>query len=87
MSATEFITKHTRPITPLLIHGLVWVAGPMLAYLEVEMQRLSEKGVIVPLDYWRAFAHMGVVGLLALGGFISATYSDWKQQRQHDKEK
>jgi len=81
---TEFLHKNKR--VPILIWAVVWVITPVLEYVEVASQHLCETGHADFTDWLRVVAHACVVGLLAIGGFMSRAYHDWHGSKTVDSD-
>lgn len=85
MSATEFFRKHTTGSTPIVVAGIVFVGVPVLTTLDTAMENLANRGTTSAYDWTRAITKAGIVGLSALGGFMSTTYDKWRKEKEKHK--
>lgn len=77
---TDFVTKHTRHATPVVIAGLVFVATPVLVTLDEGMDQLSLKTDARPYDYKKPWIKAAIVGLTALGALMNQAVAERRQK-------
>ena len=82
MGVTDFFKKHTRHSTPLFVAGVVFVGVPVLTTLDSGMESLSKLREATAYDWNRMLIKTGIVGLSALGGFMSTVYKEWREEKK-----
>ncbi len=88
MGATNFFHKHTRGTTPIFVAGIVFVGVPVLATLNSDLEQLAHSSATFNwYDWIRALVKSAIVGLSALGGFMSTSYKEWRDTKETQNER
>ncbi len=80
MSLTDFVSRETRHLTPVIIDGLIWVLVPTLTAFNIGMEKLATQTRVTSADWCRVIVETSIVALTALGSFRSQAYGRWKSE-------
>lgn len=77
---TDFIGKHTRHATPVVIAGMVFVGTAWLNSYDAEMDRLSENPNPKPYDYRKPWVRSAIAAFVAWGALMNQAVGERRQK-------